>query len=431
MAERRKMRSLWIALGALAIAAAILLLSWQRIFPAAKTGGPAYTSVKVQRGDIQASVAASGQLQPNTITTIRPDSNMPTRKLVAIYVVEGQRVKAGQALAAIESSGLDLDLASARANLESQKAKLANLRARPPELDQTQADGDLAQARATLDAAQESYDSARSLAAKDLIPRNQLTDAERQLAVARLRVVNAQLSWTNVHAQSQTDVLQAQEAAVAQAASDLQKSQLIFDSATIRTPVAGLVAELSVNVGDLVAPATALMTVIDSDPMLLMALVNENDMVQVRVGQGATVTPSGYPDEQLPGTVTRIDLHAQVQSNVSVFQTTIELPNHDSRLLWGMNADAEISVLSLKGVLTLPNAAIKTTSGLSQVSILDEGKVVAWDIQAGRSDGSRTQVLAGLDEGDEVLILPRQSSAAQRASQPPAGMNQVFRTLGR
>jgi HlyD family secretion protein len=431
--KKRKSLGLLAIAAALALAAGAALLAWPRVFPArAGREGPAYTTVKVQRGDIQATVAASGQLQPSSITTIRPDSNMPTRKLVAIYVTEGQAVRAGQALAAIDGSGLDLDLASATANLASQRAKLANLEARPADLDRTQADGDLAQAKATLDAAQEGYDSAKLLSDRDLVAKSQLSDAERQLAVAKLRYANAQLSWANVHAQSQTDVLQAQEAAVAQAQSDLQKSQLIFDSATIRTPVAGVVAELTVNVGDLVAPATALMTVVNPDPMILEALVNENDMVMVRLGQSATITPSGYPDLRIAGRVTQIDLHAQVQSNVSVFQTAIEVPNHERSLLWGMNADAEIAVLSLGGVLTLPNGAIKTSNGSSQVSILDEGKVTAWDIQAGPSDGTRTEVLAGLDEGEEVLILPRQSTAAaQRGAPTGGGMNQVFRTLGR
>ena len=434
MGTRKKKRGLWIAAiaAALAIGGAAASLALPKLLPgSAKKSESAYTTAKVTRGDIAAAVSASGQLQPSSITTIRPDSNMPTRKLVAINVVEGQSVRAGQALAEIESAGLDLDLASAKARLESQLAKLANLRARPVELDRSLADGDLAQAKATLDAAQEGYDSAKSLADKDLVARNQLRDAERQLDVARLRYRNAQLSWANVQAQSQTDVIQAQEAALSQAQSDLQKSQLIFDSATIRTPVGGVVAEVTVTVGDLVAPATALMTVVNPDPMILVALVNENDMVQVKLGQGALVTPSGYPDERLAGRVTQIDLRAQMQSNVSVFQTWIEVPNHDRTLLWGMNADAEISVLSLAGVLTLPNNAIRTTGGASTVSILDEGKIVAWDIQAGPSDGVKTQIVAGLDEGEEVLILPRQGPRPAAASPQGSGMNQVLRTLGR
>ena len=332
----------------------------------AAAAAPAAASlVKVTRGDLSASVAASGQLQPNTITTIRPDSNMPTRKLVKIPVIEGQRVKLGQALAEVDPSGLDLDLQSARATWEAEKVKLANLQAKPVGLDLAAAEATLSTAKNALDSAQDSYDSTKSLFDKNLVARKDLTDAERALQAAKASYTSARLSCENVKAQNTDADVQAQKAAVASAQSALEKAQLIFDSITIRSPVSGVVAEIAVNVGDLISPSTALMTVIDPDPMWLQAQVNETDMAQVKIGQAASVTPSGYPDLTLRGKVTQIDLHAQVVSNVSVFTTTIEVPNRDGKLLWGMNADAEISVLQLSNVLTLPTSAIKSSNGSS------------------------------------------------------------------
>ncbi len=391
-------------------------------------GAPAAVSlVKVTRGDLNASVSASGQFEPNTITTIRPDANMPTRKLVKLLVKEGEKVKRGQALAQVDASGLDLDLQSARANLQAQKVKLANLRARPAGMDAAAAEATLASAKSTLDSSQEAYDSAKSLFDKNLASRKDLLDAERALQVAKVSHTSAELVAQNARAQNTDADIQAQEAAVASAGSDLQKTQLIFDSITIRAPDSGVVAEIVVNVGDLISPSTALMTVIDPDPMWLQAQVNENDMAQLRVGQTAVVTPSGYPDLNLRGKVTQITLHAQVVSNVSVFTTTIEVPNHDGRLLWGMNADAEISVLALKNVLTVPSSAIRTSSGSTTVTIVDGGQQVVWDVQTGATDGNRTQIVAGLDEGTDVVLTRRtaggsSSGAAPRAGPPMGGM---------
>lgn len=379
------------------------------------------TLVKVARGDLSASIAASGQLQPNTITTIRPDSNMPTRKLVKILVNEGDRVKSGQALAEVDPSGLDLDLASSRANVQAQKAKLANVLAKPAGLDLAAADASLSTAKNTLDSAQESYDSTKSLFDKGLAARNVQSDAERALQSAKAGYTSAELSYENVKAQNVDADVQAQRSAVASAESDLQKAQLIYDSITIRSPVAGVVAEIAVNAGDLISPSTALMTVIDPNPMWLQAQVNETDMAQLRVGQTATVTPSGFPDMNLRGKVTQIDLHAQVVSNVSVFTTTIEVPNKDGRLLWGMNADAEISVLALKNVLTLPTSAIKTSNGAASVTIIDGGQQVAWDVQTGATDGTRTQIVAGLDEGTDVVLLRRTTAGSTGTTTPRAG----------
>jgi HlyD family secretion protein len=424
-----------IAAAAVALGAAALVVSRGALAPrsasrpaAADPSAPSL--VKVTRGDLSASVAASGQLQPNTITTIRPDSNMPTRKLVKILATEGQRVKPGQALAEVDPSGLEFDLQGARATLEAEKAKLANVQAKPAGLDIAAAEASLASVKNTLDAAQENYDSTKSLFDKNLAARKDLADAERALQAAKASYTSSRLSWENVKAQNTDADIQAQRAAVASAQSALEKTQLIYDSITIRSPVAGVVAEIAVNVGDLISPSTALMTVIDPDPMWLQAQVNETDMAQVRVGQTALVTPSSYPDLSIRGKVTQIDLHAQVVSNVSVFTTTIEVPDRDGKLLWGMNADAEISVLALKNVLTLPASAIKTTNGSSTVTILDGGRQVAWDVQTGATDGTRIQIVAGLDEGTEVVLSRRSAAGGTGTAATPRGGSPVGAMFG-
>jgi HlyD family secretion protein len=383
--------------------------------------------VKVTRGDLTASVTASGQFQPNTIVTIRPDSNMPTRKIVKIEAAEGRHVTAGQALAEIDATGLDLSLKSAQAAYQSAMVKLGNLKAKPAGMDLAAAQATLVQAQASVGTQQENYDNMKALEAKGLASRNQLSDAERQLATAKAGYEASRLSWENTRAQSQEDVISAQEAVVAQADNDRQMARIVMESAVIRSPIAGVVAEVLVNVGDLVSPSTAIATVVNPDPMWLQAQVNETDMAQVKVGQTAAVTASGFPDLPLKGKVTQINLHAVVQSNVSVFTTTIEVPNRDGKLLWGMNADAEISVFSLKDVLLLPTSAIKSSNGTAQVTIMDGAQLVAWDVQTGATDGSKTQIVAGLDEGSEVVVQRKSAGSATTATpQRPGGMGPVF-----
>lgn len=392
-----------------------------KIFPSkaasVSAAAAATATAKVTRGNISLLVSASGKLEPIEMTTVRPDSNMPTRKLVRILVTEGQRVAVNQGIAEVDPSGLDLDLASARANYEAQKAKLADLKARPTPQELASAAANLASAHTSLQQAVDTFDNTKTLVEKDLAPRGQLADAERQKSLAQARYDSAVLDSENVKAGPTADIIQAQESALAQADNALQKARLIFGSTTIRTPVGGVVAEMPVTVGDLVGPSTAIVTVIDNATMVLQAQVNENDMAQVHVGQRADVVPSGYPDLILKGAVTQIDLRAQISGNVSTYFVSIQMPNRDGRLLWGMSADCEIRVLELTGVLTLPAGAVKTSGGTSQVSIMDGEKVIPWDVQVGATDGVRTQIVAGLDEGDEVVLPQRRTTTPSAAPQ--------------
>jgi multidrug efflux pump subunit AcrA (membrane-fusion protein) len=394
-----------------------------KIFPAkAAPAAAATTTVKVARGSISLLVSASGKLEPLEATTVRPDSNMPTRKLVRLLVAEGQRVAAGQGVAEVDPSGLDLDLDSAKANYEAQKAKLENLLARPTKQELAQAEASLAAALTSLQQAGDTLENTKRLVEKDLASRAQLADAERQRSLAQARYDSAVLDAETVRAGPTADLVQAQRSALAQADSALQKARLVAASVTIRTPVAGVVAEIPVKAGDLVGPSTAIVTVVDNETMVLQAQVNENDMAQVRVGQRADVTPSGFPDLTLAGVVTQIDLRAQVSGNVSTYSVAIRVPNRDRQLLWGMSADCEIKVLELADVLTLPASAVKSASGgTGQVSIMDGDKVVPWEVQVGATDGVRTQIVAGLEEGEEVVIVQKKTAAAAGSQQQRAG----------
>jgi hypothetical protein len=101
-----------------------------------------------------------------------------------------------------------------------------------------------------------------------------------------------------------------------------------------------------------------------------------------------------------------------------------------------MDANADVTIVSDRGVLLLPNNAIHTTAAGSTVEILDDGKPAAWDIQIGVTDGTKTEVLSGLDPGDAVIV-PKSNAAVVR-TQPqsplrgagPGGPNALFRMIG-
>jgi multidrug efflux pump subunit AcrA (membrane-fusion protein) len=405
-----------IAAVVVAVAGALVFLLRGKLFPSAAKRDPAtaYTIEKVTKDDLSITVAVSGMLEPVSYATIYPDSNMPEyRKLQKLYVNKGDKVREGQLIAQIETSGLDLDLASTKANYESAKVKLANLKAMPTATELAVAESSLKQAQFDLATQQANYDSTKTLVEKNLAAKGDLDTAERTLSLAKLKLEAATSSYNDVKAGATADVINAQEASVAQAYNNYLKAQLIFEASAIHAPITGTVTEIFVKVGDLIQNSTAILSIGDLDTMILQAAVNENDIGQITIGLKATVTAAGYPDMPLPGTVTLIDMRGSVTSNVSTFKVAIQVPNKDHKLMWAMNADAEVAVLSVKDVLTLPTSAVKTSgTGTGTVTILDEGKPISWDVQLGATDGSKYEILGGLAEGDEVVVMKKATTTA-------------------
>jgi hypothetical protein len=150
----------------------------------------------------------------------------------------------------------------------------------------------------------------------------------------------------------------------------------------------------------------------------------------VAVGQSAAVTPWGYPDLRLAGVVTQIAQMAVSKSNVTSLEVDIQVPNKDGRLLWGMNADAEVTTQQASDALVLPNAAILQRRGdVAQVQVADGSDTVRWDVKVGITDGKLTQILAGLDEGDEIAIESRAAATAGGAQNSRNTGPAVFRAF--
>jgi len=398
----------------------------------------------VTRGNIVVTVPASGQFEPTATTTVRPDPNLPQRRITEVLVAVGDKVVAGQIVARVDTTGLEIDLASAKSNFDAQTAKLNILRATPTPNDLVQAHSAVTQSDFTLKSAQSAYDSTRKLAEEGLASAQQLLDAQKTLDSAKAGVEAANFNFDTVKTGPTDDLMQAQISAVSQALSAYRKAQIIWDATSIRTPVAGTVAQVGVNPGDLVSATSivqvsdngtnqvnsnnAVCVVIQNDPAVLQALVDETDVSRIRLGQTAIVTPIAFPEQRLTGTVSSIAQQATTTQNVTSLTVSIDIPNANGKLLWGMNADALINVLERRAVLLVPSTAVQRNGNSSIVSVLNGTDFNPTEVKLGATDGIHTEVLAGLNEGD--TILAGRSGAARGAvtgRQNP--QNFIFRAM--
>ena len=310
------------------------------------------------------------------------------------------------------------DLAAAESAVTSAQAKLDLLRNPSP--------GDLAAAQASVASAQANLQNAQNNLNKLLNP----SEADQAAARASALQSESQLNKTRIP-YTEAD-LNAQRAAVDQAlaqlsktstpstALDIAKSQLSVDrarldveqarfnleQAVLKAPFDGIVSNVAVTAGASqgVGASTVVMSVIDPTVMEVLATVDETDVAKLELGMNASVTVEAVGERPYQGKVVAIAPTAKVQSGVVSYQVTLSVARPQG-LKAGMTAMANVVYQERRDVLLVSSRAIKTNRQERSVQVLVDGKPETRVIKVGLSDDSRTEVLEGLNEGDQVLVL--------------------------
>lgn len=376
---------------------------WLLVGPGRAAGAPDESSlVTVERGPMVVSVVATGRIEPITKVEIKSKANGIIEQL---FVDVDDLVEAGQVLAELDRENLNARLREARASLQGAEAarEAAQAQVTKSEIEAESPEADLAR---------RNYDRALQLSEQRLISALALDEARTgweeaenrrraavgQLAIARARVLEA-------------------EANVAQARAAVDRAAEELANATIRAPISGTVLTRDVEVGSPVssilnmgANATLVMTLGDIERVYVKGRVDESDIGRVRVGQQARIRTESFPDRTFDGSVTRISPIGVEADNVTTFDVEVSIDNADQVLKANMTANAEIVLETLPDSLLIPEAAIAYDEArqpfvdVYDPSVEDGRRRVA--IATGVGNGSRTQVLEGLNEGDR-LVLPR------------------------
>lgn len=170
---------------------------------------------------------------------------------------------------------------------------------------------------------------------------------------------------------------------------------------------------------------TTLATIANMDPTYVVANVDETDISKLKIGQKADMVLDSYPGKTIKGEVVEIGLVATVTTTggtaFPVKIKTTEAKNVDLRI--GMSADTEIVVETKEDALRVPVAAVTTDNGKDAVYIVKETKAEKTTIKIGLLSGEYYEVLAGITEGEEVVVkgvdlLKGQKTATVKVKRP-------------
>jgi macrolide-specific efflux system membrane fusion protein len=196
---------------------------------------------------------------------------------------------------------------------------------------------------------------------------------------------------------------------------NLESAKLNLDKAVIVAPFDGVVVDITITEGKEISAATLTtpaISLVDTSEIEMQGYIDEIDVAMVQLGQEANILLDALPDEEITGNVTFISPMGTVVAGIVSYATTITLGNPSAELKDGMSATAEVVVERRDDVLLIPNRVIRGTLENPTVLVLVGEQEEEREITLGLTDGINTEVLLGLEEGEEV-VLPASGSGQQ------------------
>jgi HlyD family secretion protein len=172
-------------------------------------------------------------------------------------------------------------------------------------------------------------------------------------------------------------------------------------------PFDGVVADISITEGKEISTATLAtpaISLVDTSEIEMRGFIDEIDIAIVQLGQEANIILDALPDEEVKGSVAFISPVGTTLAGVVSYDTTITLENPVAELRDGMSATAEIIIERRDDVLSIPNRYIRGTLENPIVVVLVDGQQEEREITLGLTDGINTEILSGLQEGEEVVL---------------------------
>jgi HlyD family secretion protein len=355
---------------------------------------------KAAHGDIAKSVVATGKIQPITKVELKSKASGIVEKL---FVDINQLVHKGQVLAQLDQQEILAQVAAQKAQLAANQANVVSFKANIDQ-DRVNAEApDLPMYKAT-------YERNLAMSKDGVVSKQALDDAERNYvaaankrdgSVAQISVDQAKLKQAEAQVQQ------------AQASLDQLNEQLSYT--TLVSPMDGVVLSRDVEIGDAVSSilvlgstATLVMTLGDTTQVYVQGKVDEADIGSVYLGQPARIRVESFPSKIFNGKVTKIAPLGVEKDNVTTFEVRVSIDNPTGELKANMTANAEVLVTEHKNTLTVPEQALVYDNQKNAFVFVPDAKQKDGQrkipVKVGISNGSKTEILDGLKDGDTVVL---------------------------
>jgi RND family efflux transporter MFP subunit len=345
----------------------------------------AVQTAKVEVRELQRSVEAVGSLDPNEEISV---SNQVEGLVAKIFVDLGDFVKAGQTIAQLDTSELELAVRQQSAALDQELARLG--------LTETSADIDDAttsqvrSADATLSEAKLQLDRTKSLVAQGLVPKQQLETAQARYDVAEALLKTARENIRNIRA-----TISARKVA-------LSLAQKKLADAKITAPMSGFIKERLISEGSFLKVNSPVVTLVQNSPLKLHFDVPENALDAVRVGGPVQFQVSSAPEKKFSGRISRVSPSVDRQSRTMKVEAIVD--NSAGLLKPGLFARVSILTSQRDKALIVPGTAVFQFAGLEKVFVIENGRVAERIVRSGTQSDEFIEIVEGVKEGDVIAV---------------------------
>lgn len=346
-----------------------------------------YLTETVHLGNIVKTVNATGEVGAVQLVNVGAQVSGQIEKLA---VSLGQSVKRGDLIAKIDSTTQQNDLEISRAKLRTYEAQLVSR-------------------EVTFQTAQTQYEREKKLKAKNAASDESLENAHNTLAQAQAAV-------------------EEMKSLIAQTKVSVSTAETNLGYTQISAPLDGTVVSVPVEEGQTVNANQTTPTIVqiaDLKQMEIRMQISEGDVTKIKPGMAVKYTILSEPNRTFTGTLASIDpalttlsdgtYKGSTDANTAVyFYGKLLAPNEDGTLRIGMTTQNTITIAEAKNVLLVPSIAVTRHEGKSFVQVLKKGQPEEREIKIGLTDNMNTQVVEGLQEGEEVVSA--QMTAAELAA---------------
>jgi multidrug efflux pump subunit AcrA (membrane-fusion protein) len=339
-------------------------------------------------------VTVNGTLAAYDQTTV--SVKVPGR-LKSISVDLGTVVRRGQLIAELEPEDYKLRVQQAEAALAQTRARLGLTPEGTDDRVDPERTATVRQAQAVLDEARFNRSRAQKLVEQGVVSRAEFDSADSVYKVAQGRYQDA------------LEEIRNRQALLSQRRSELALAVQQLQATSIHAPLSGIVQQKRASVGEYLAAGTAVVDIVQMDPLRLQAEVPERDAPNVRSGQNVRVTVEGDANVYL-GQIKRLSPTIKEQNRMLMVEADVR---NNGQLRPGSFAHAEIVTNDSSMAVTVPSSAVIVFAGIEKVIIVQNGKALEKPITTGRRINEWTEVLAGVKVGESVIVDPGNLQSGQ------------------